>query len=363
VRYGADPTNKNTTATVVNPPNPELRWEKVSMMNLGVLFTLKKNVLSGTIEYFSKKGDDLIGDVAMDPTTGITSFRGNLSNIKGQGVDVQLNGKVAVGKQFSWNPAFLFSYATDKVTNYSKVPPGYSIITGSSGDATVLTPLAGHPAYSIYSFAWGGLDPTNGDPMGILDGQKTKDYSALLTKTTTADLVYNGPVNPQVIGAFRNDFYWNNFSVSVNITYKLGYVFRRPSIDYGQFLNYWLGNKDYANRWQKPGDEEHTNIPSIPDAVPGNMSNRDFRFYSNSAVLVEKGDHIRLQDVVLSYDLDKAKLARLPFEMAHIYCNMHNLAILWRANNYDIDPDAVPYTLATVLPQPRSITLGVKFDF
>jgi TonB-dependent starch-binding outer membrane protein SusC len=363
VRYGTDLTNKNTTATVVNPPNPELRWEKVNMTNLAVLFTLKKNVLSGTIEYFSKKGDDLIGDVAMDPTTGMTSFRGNLSNIKGHGVDVQLNGKIGVGRQFSWNPTFLFSYATDEVTNYSKLLPGYSILVGSSGDASVLTPLNGHPAYSIYSFAWGGLDPANGDPMGILDGQKTKDYSALLTKTTTAGLVYNGPVNPQVVGAFRNDFYWNNFSVSVNITYKLNYCFRRASIDYGQFLNNWMGNKDYVNRWQKAGDEERTNVPSIPDAVPGTMSNRDYRFYANSSVLVEKGDHIRLQDIVLSYDLDKEKFHRLPFQMAHIYCNMHNLAILWRANNYGIDPDAVPYTLATVLPQPRSITLGAKFDF
>jgi TonB-linked SusC/RagA family outer membrane protein len=363
VRYGTDATTKATTAIVVNPPNPELRWEKVSMTNLAVLFSLKKNVLSGTIEYFSKKGDDLIGDVAMDPTTGITGFRGNVSNIKGHGVDVQLNGKVAVGQQFSWNPAFLFSYATDKVTNYSKILPGFSIITGSSGDATTLTPLNGHPAYSIYSFAWGGLDPTNGDPMGILDGQKTKDYSALLTKTTTADLVYSGPVNPPIVGAFRNDFYWNSFSISVNITYKLGHYFRRPSIDYGQFLNYWLGNKDYVNRWQKAGDEEHTNIPAVPGAVPSNMSNRDFRFYANSSVLVEKGDHIRLQDIVVSYDLDKAKLARLPFQMAHIYCNMNNIAILWRANKYGIDPDAVPYTLATVLPQSRSITLGAKFDF
>ena len=73
----------------------------------------------------------------------------------------------------------------------------------------------------------------------------------------------------------------------------------------------------------------------------------------------------QLQDIVVSYDLEKAKLARLPFQRAHIYCNMNNIGILWRANKYGIDPDAVPaYTDATkVLPQPRSITLGAKFDF
>lgn len=363
VRYTNDPISRASSATVVNPPNPALRWEKISMMNLGVLFTLKKNVLSGTIEYFSKKGNDLIGDVGMDPTTGITSFRGNVSDIKGQGVDVQLNGRVAINKRIGWNPGFLFSYATDKVLNYTKTFSAGALITGGAGDATSFSPLIGHPVLSIYSYKWGGLDPTTGDPLGVVDGQKTNDYSAILNKTTPADLVYNGPVNPTVIGAFRNDFYWNNLTVSVNITYKMGHYFRKPSIDYGQFLNFWIGNKDFANRWQKAGDEAHTYVPSIPAAAPGNMSARDYKFYANSEVLVAKADHIRLQDVVVSYDLDKTKLARLPFQMAHIYCNMNNIAILWRANKFGIDPDVVPYSEARVLPQPRSITLGAKFDF
>jgi TonB-linked SusC/RagA family outer membrane protein len=365
VRYNTDGITKATAATVVNPPNPELRWEKVNMVNLGVLFTLKKNVLSGTIEYFSKKGDNLIGDIAMDPTTGITGFTGNVANIKGQGIDVQLNGKVGMGNLFSWNPAFLFSYATDKVTNYTKVLSARQQIVGGSGDITdvALSPMIGRPVLSIYSYPWGGLDPTTGDPLGYVDGEKSNDYSAILGKATPADLVYHGPVNPTMVGAFRNDFYWNGFSVSVNITYKLGHYFRRPSIDYAELLIFWAGNKDFANRWQKPGDEEFTNVPSIPAQIPTGQNNRDYRFYSNSAILVQKADHVRLQDIVIGYDLEKEKFRRLPFQRAHLYCNMNNLGILWRANKYGIDPDAVPFTETKVLPQPRSITLGARFDF
>ncbi|MBO9202950.1 MULTISPECIES: SusC/RagA family TonB-linked outer membrane protein [Niastella] len=365
VRYSADATTRATTAIVINPPNPALRWETVSMLNLGVLFTLKKNVLSGTIEYFSKKGDDLLGDLGMDPTTGITSFKSNVSNIKGEGVDVQLNGKVGMNNRFGWNPSFLFSYATDKVTNYVKTFAARTQILGGSGDLSdnPLSPVNGRPVLSIYSYRWGGLDPTTGDPLGYVDGEKSSNHADILGKATPADLVYNGPVNPTMVGAFRNDFYWNSFSVSVNITYKLGHYFRRPSVDYGQFLYAWLGNKDFANRWQKPGDEEFTNVPSLPATIPGNQNNREYRFYANSAVLVEKADHIRLQDIVLGYDLEKEKIHRLPFQRAHIYCNMNNLGILWRANKYGIDPDAVPFTETRVLPQPRSVTLGARFDF
>lgn len=364
VQYGTDGVTKATNATVFNPPNPALRWETVNMTNVGVLFTLKKSVLSGTIEYFSKKGDDLFGDVAMDPTTGITVFKGNVSNMKGQGVDVQLNGKVGLGNRFGWNPAFLFSYATDKVTNYTKVFNARAQILGGSGDMSgiVLSPLVGRPVLSIYSYPWGGLDPTNGDPMGYVDGEKV-DYNTALGKATPANLVYNGPVNPTMVGAFRNDFYWNSFSVSVNITYKLGHYFRRPSVDYGQFLIAWAGNKDFVNRWQKAGDEAFTNVPSVPATLPTSQGNREYRFYANSDILVQKADHVRLQDIVINYDLEKEKIHRLPFQRAHLYCNMTNLGILWRANKYGIDPDAVPFTDTRVLPQPRSVTLGVRFDF
>jgi TonB-linked SusC/RagA family outer membrane protein len=363
VRYGTDALTRATQATVVNPPNPELRWEKISMVNLGVVFALKKNILSGTIEYFTKKGNDIFGDIAMDPTTGMTSFRGNLSNIKGNGVDVQLTGKIVSNKITTWHSTFLFSYATDKVLNYTKTFSSVAMIQGGGGDASAPTPLIGHPVYSIYSYAWGGLDPTTGEPLGYLNGQLTNNPSDVVNKTTPADLVYNGPVNPPVVGAFRNDVSYKNFNVSVNITCKLGHYFRKPSIDYGELLNYWGGNKDYANRWQKPGDEQTTNVPGIPTQIPAVRSARDYYLYANSTVLVQKADHIRLQDVVISYDFNKEKWARMIIKNARLYCNVNNVGILWRANKLGIDPDAVPYTDARILPQPRSITLGARLDF
>jgi hypothetical protein len=225
-----------------------------------------------------------------------------------------------------------------------------------------MTPYSGYPVLGIYSYAWGGLDPTTGDPLGILNGDKTNVYSDIVNKTTNAELIYNGPANPPIIGAFRNDFHWNDFSLSVNITYKAGHFFRRPSINYGQLVNFWAGNKDFTNRWQKPGDEAITNVPAIPGLYPTAGNSRDY-FYSYTEILVQKADHIRLQDIVISYDFEKSKWGRLRCENVHIYCNINNLGILWRANKYGIDPDAIPNGDALYLPQPRSITMGAKIDF
>jgi TonB-dependent starch-binding outer membrane protein SusC len=367
IRFSSDNITKATTATVLNPPNPELRWEKVSMINLGVVFALKKNVLSGTIEYFSKKGTDLIGDASMDPTTGIASFTGNQSNMKGNGVDVQLTGKIIRSKLIGWNSTLLLSYATDKVTSYDRKFISATIVAQGAGDTGPggWTPFNSRPVFGIYSYAWGGLDPTNGDPLGYVAGQKTNNYADIVIKTTTDEMIYHGPVNPTVVGAFRNDFSWKNLSVSVNITCKMGHYFRRPSVNYGAMLNGWSSNADLGKRWQKPGDEEITTVPSIPTTTtaPSLNSTRDGSFYANSSILVQKADHIRLQDIVISYEFDKEQWARLPVKRIHVYCNINNIGILWRANKFGIDPDALPNTYANFLPVPRSMTLGAKFDF
>lgn len=361
---GSDATTKATVAQIVNPPNPDLRWEKVGMTNLGVSFALKKNVLTGSVEYFIKKGTDLIGDMSMDPTTGITSFRGNLADIKGKGTDVQLTGKIFSNKLYGWNATLLFSYATDKVENYLKTFDAAPLITQAGGlDAKYMAPYNGRPVFSIYSFAWGGLDPTNGDPLGYVNGQKSNNYSEINNKTPLAELKYNGPANPPVVGAFRNDFFYKNLSVSVNIIYKMGHYFRRPSIDYGAMLTYWAANTDLNKRWQKPGDEDVTYVPSIPSGTAPLGASARNTFYANSEVLVEKADHIRLQDIVISYDFVKEQWARLPVKNIHVYCNINNIGILWRANKFGIDPDALPNNFAFFLPTPRSMTLGAKFDF
>ncbi len=335
------------------------------MLNLGVVFALKQNVLSGTIEYFSKKGTDLIGEATMDPTTGITLFKGNMANIKGNGVDVQLTGKIVKNRLIGWTSNLLFSYATDKVLKYLKTTSAGGYVTQGSGDQSIIAPLKGRPVLSIYSYAWGGLDPANGDPLGYVDGQKSKSYSEISSSTTLAGMIYNGPVNPPFVGAFRNDFTWKNLSVSVNITYKMGHFFRRPSVDYGAMLNAWGTNADLGKRWQKPGDEEITFVPSLPNTVaaPTQASSRERSFYANSEILVQKADHIRLQDIVIGYDFDKEQWARLLFKRVHVYCNINNIGILWRANKYGIDPDALPNTYANFLPASRSVTLGAKFDF
>lgn len=346
-------------ASIINPPNADLRWEKIHVLNFGADFSTHNDQFGGTAEYYLKTGLDLIGESPVDPTTGVTSFTGNTANILDHGVDFTFHANNTFGA-FRWNSILLFSFVRDKVTKYEQVQAAVN----SYLTVNTINPLVGHPLYSVYALRWEGLDHQTGDPKGFLNGtaqtpgQVTENYDAILFSPDLSNLIYKGPVSPTYFGSWRNNLFWRQWGLSCNIVYKLGYVFRRSSINYTYLFNGTSpGHPDYDRRWQNPGDESHTNVPSLP--IPNLSSNlpRD-NFYQYSAVLVENGGLVRWQDVQLTYDLTKAEHPRLPMQQFRVYLYANNLGILWKANHSGIDPDFV-----STIPNPRTLALGVKASF
>ncbi|HWK99148.1 MAG TPA: hypothetical protein VNQ55_04345, partial [Parapedobacter sp.] len=234
-----------------------------------------------------------------------------------------------------------------------------SLVSGRAGfqSATgAMLAFEGNPLFSIYSYDWAGLDPQTGDPMGYLNGQVSKDYREIITETTPEALVFHGSARPTVFGSFRNDFRYREFSLSVNIGYKLGYYFQRRSVSTNlQQVLMTAGHSDFARRWQRAGDERITDVPSM---VYPNNTNRE-NFYSRAAVLVEPADHIRLQDAWLAYDVSFARPSdRFGISGMQVYAYLNNLGLLWKANDKGIDPD-----VRENFPTPLTISLGIKMDF
>jgi TonB-linked SusC/RagA family outer membrane protein len=335
-------------AYIDNPPNPDLRWERVQIFNLGIDFSTRKNILSGTLEYYNKKGLDLIGETPYPPSSGITDFTGNTANTAGNGVDLNITSHNFDG-QFKWYTSFIFSYVTDKVTNYATKQNVSDYLTSLGG-----FPLQGKPLYAVYSYSWAGLDPQNGNPRGYLNGVVSEDYSGIIAGATTDNIIYNGPARPTKFGSLRNTFTWRNISLSANISYRFEYYFRRNSVNYTDVLNGIGSSGDYESRWQNPGDENHTNVPSMPSSID---NSRD-EFYLYSSALIAKADNIRLQDINLSYSLNRLQVKKLPFSNIRFYLYMNNVGILWKAYKGNLDPD---YATA-VYPPGRTLSLGIKAD-
>ncbi|SMC56500.1 SusC/RagA family TonB-linked outer membrane protein [Pedobacter nyackensis] len=343
----------NPTSYIQNSPNPDLRWERIGMLNLALDYSLFNNRLSGSFDYYFKSGFDLMGFSSLAPSTGLTVFKGNTSNMKGRGVDIVINSK-NMDNAFKWSTSLLLSTARDKVTAYNVNPTTISdYIRGSS-------PIVGKTVYPVFSYRAAGLDAQTGDPIGYLNGAVSKEYGAILLSANHEDMVYNGSLLPTIFGSVQNAFTYKNFSLSFLLTYKLGYFFRKSSVNYDNLLNgFGYGHVDFDKRWKKPGDERITSVPSL---IYPNSTERD-EFYSFSESLVEKGDHLRLKDIQIAYSLNgKFKNTSL-FNSAHIYVYLNNLGIIWKANKSGIDPDMIPTPgQYSSIPLAKTIALGLKID-
>ena len=356
--YITEPLTGLQAITNVSPANDRLRWEKIKIFNVAGDFATKHSRISGTIEYFRKYGVDLIEQTALAPQVGYSTALKNSASTLTQGWDLILTGIVLKG-QFNWTSKALFSTLKDKVTSYELKPSSASVILR---DYTGILYIVGKPLKGILSYRWAGLDPTNGDPQGYLNGQVSKDYKAIINNFNPDSLVFHGSALPTFYGSLRNEFAYRGFSVSFNIIYKLGYYFRRPTIDLNYQTVLWNGmNSDYEKRWTKPGDELKTNVPSL--IYPGNSYRSDF--YRYSEVLVEKGDHVRLQDLRVAYTFSNARKTVVPMKNLQIYAYLNNLGIIWRANKYHLDPDVYhPMPQGDhFLPNPFSLAVGIQANF
>ncbi|SDF45686.1 TonB-linked outer membrane protein, SusC/RagA family [Mucilaginibacter pineti] len=349
-------------ATILNIGNPDLSWEKTAITNLGIDFSSKKNIISGSLEFYFKKETDVLGYKTFPNNAGILSLEGNYSDMSGHGFDVTLTSQNLSGR-LKWSTTVLVSHATDKVTRYDLAPLASQLV-GADGNGTVAVPNLGKPVFGLYSYKYVGLNPSTGNPIGYVNGVKSEDYDAIINNSSVSDLVYFGPARPTYFGGLNNHFSYKGFDLNVQINYKLGYYFRKPTTNYSQIISngsaYLIVNQDYNKRWMKSGDEKTTNIPSL---IYPFSSTRD-QFYQGSDINVEKGDHIRLQDISLSYNFNRSVYPKLPFSNLQLFMYANNIGILWKANQSGLDPDAVPGgNDRTTTPNPRSIAFGIKGNF
>jgi TonB-dependent starch-binding outer membrane protein SusC len=337
--------------------NPRLRWEKTATLNLGLDFGLRNDRVTGSLEYYRKQGSDLLGDVFLDPTSGILSSPGgftrnrvNYADVRTRGVDLTLSSRNLTGK-LRWQTDLLFSYVDDEVTGYDA--------NATSAVASFLTtappPRTGYPIQGIYSYRWHGLSPEAGDPLVPVGGRLGTDYTTFQNSLTPDSLLLHGSAVPTFFGSLRNTLSWGQFSLSANLLWKAGFYFRRGSIRYNTLYANGQAHVDYRGRWQKAGDEQHTQVPSAPLT----LNTRREDFYANSEVLVERGDHVRLQDINLSYTFSRLRWPSLPLRDLRLFLYARDLGILWRANRQGLDPEY----LNTSYPPSRSLAFGVQANF
>ncbi|RYE19462.1 MAG: SusC/RagA family TonB-linked outer membrane protein, partial [Sphingobacteriaceae bacterium] len=145
--------------------NPDLKWERTATTNLGFDFAILKNKISGSIDVYDKKTNDMLFTYNVSPTLvpggRINANGGSISN---RGIEVSLNFVPVSGKKFNWSSTINGALNKNKITSlqnpYANVDSTrYSAPEGQGqSGATVQILKVGYPIGQFFSFKYAGKD-------------------------------------------------------------------------------------------------------------------------------------------------------------------------------------------------------------
>src|SRR5690606_27302087 len=236
----------------------------------------------------------------------------------------------------------------DKVTAYF-IEPGVNrdIVNGGG-----IVPIVDYPINSMLLYSFRGLDK-EGDPLGWVDGQLTKEYGDIINGSDRQSIELLGSKVPTLFGSLRHRIAYKRIELSFNILYKFGYYTKiSNSFNSNSLIGGAFQFSDYPDRWQTIGDEENTNVPKFTYPL---KINRD-DFYQSSSALAVEGGHIRLQDIRLSYTWNP--LGDFYKSDIQLYVYASNLGLIWKKNNQDLDPNNL-----VGFKVPVELSFGATFNF
>lgn len=351
--YGSNPTSGLRYTRIGTINNPELKWEQLSQLDLKLDFATKKNRIAGTISYYIKTGTDLYGTAPYDYTSWGRSalLARNVAAMKGQGIDIDLRATIMEGL-VRWKAELFLSRNESKTTDYFRSTG--SDLQGLLNGANRISPIIGKPLYGIAAYRWAGLD-ANGNPQGYLNGEPSINYTAISgeASATGNNLVFIGRSSPLYFGALINTVDYRQFSLTVNLNFKLAYYFMKNSINYNSMITSGTTHSDYAKRWQQPGDENRTHVPAF--LYPAN-ANRD-GIYSASEIHADRADHARLGYIRLAYHPNIAAWG-IGLRKLEMFGGLQNGGIIWRKNKDGIDPE-----YNNQVPVSQQYTFGIRGSF
>ncbi|QTE22562.1 SusC/RagA family TonB-linked outer membrane protein [Polaribacter cellanae] len=344
--------NRLPYAYLQSPPNPTLRWEKTTTLNLGLDFSILNRRLYGSVEYYERKSVDLLANKEFNPTYGIDFALYNVAEMSNKGVDINLNA-VIIKKPFNWTSTLNFSTNKNKVESVSFDNENFNSYINNS-------PRVGLPLRHLYSYKWAGLSNEGFSQVFDKDGNIIS-YNDNRT-FEIEDLTYSGGVEPKVYGGFVNSFTYKNFSLSTIFTYKFGYKFRKSYFDYIDYANRIpdFVPKEFENRWRKPGDENITNVPRLPDDN-ADLISKNNTFYINGSQNILDGSHIRFKQINLSYRLPKSVTEKLTIQSLKFGFQVRDLGVKV-FNSERVDPENNSFNVGYIPIQPE-YTFSVNVNF
>ena len=320
--------------------NPELTWETSKSLNIGLDFGFLNNRINGTIEYYKRNSTDLLLEVPISATSGLTEFNRNVGEIQNSGFEVTLSTQNFVG-EFNWTTDINFTMNDNKVIELNEdqdIPNGNQIIR------------EGEPVRSWFMRQWAGVNPADGTPRWS-DGE-----GGVTGNLNEAPELIVGNAEPDWISGITNTFSYKGISLSAFIYLMQGHEIFNSSRRFiesdGQRFG-WSHLVEAADRWRQPGD-----ISERPEARVGGNNQAN----SISTRFLEDGSFIRLRNVTLAYNLPSNLINRMKLGRVRVYATGQNMLTITDYSGFD--PELAENGEEFFrYPNGRTIILGIEVGF
>ncbi|MEO6000761.1 MAG: SusC/RagA family TonB-linked outer membrane protein [Chitinophagaceae bacterium] len=302
------PTERESIIQLVNLENSDLTWEKNYQTNIGVDGSFFKGKLNFSLDVYRRKSFDLISVIKTPGIGGEAYKAANYADMKSQGAEALIGGQVIKRKNWGWKTNLTFGYNKTEITNVKNQPLIFDLVKAEGGNRESF------PINSLFSLRFNGLTHNTGAPTFInQEGKVSSDV--FLQDEEVSYLKFEGSVDPTITGGFSNTFNYRSLSLNIFITYQAGNKVRLyPAFRTG-YSDLDAMPKEFVDRWEMPGDELITRIPSILDAFYATQQNgaSPYNNYNYSSERIADGGFVRLKTVSLSYNLDAASLKSIGF--------------------------------------------------
>lgn len=349
-------------------PNKKLRWEKTQSVNVGLDFSVLNQAINLSVDYYYRKGTDLIGKQMLPLETGFVSTNINWASMVNKGVEVSLSTRNVATKNFSWYTNLNFAYNNNKVLREA-IP-----------EAQTIPGREGYPVDAIFAIKTAGLDEEGYPLFYDKEGKKVtlKELYRLqdpfgLGFTVNSDVTpaeersfysYIGSQDTPYTGGLINTFSYKNWELTANLSFNLGgYVRTTPSYN---FINFDRGqnvNSDILDRWTPENTDGRLPalITSEKRADEYYWYDQKSEIYKNLDIWVKKLNYFRLQNLRLGYRLPEKMIKSLGMGSASVAIEGRNLLVFGSSYKNFLDPESMYSPYAP--PIPKSITFSLNLNF
>ena len=367
-----------------------LKWEKVTDVNLGANLIMFDNRLNIDFNWYKKRTNDLyFPTLAIPSSSGYSSIGANAGTMDNKGWELSINTQPIKTKSFSMDFNFNFARSENQIVSVSDNVVLKSI--PAAGNGTYLTAIeVGNPYGSFYGYKYAGVylnqsqtvaQDINGKPIYTYDANGNKQAVQMKYwypsvgyvfkpgdakyvdinhdgNINAQDIVYLGNVNPLLTGGFGPTLRWKS-SLSLTAYFYFRYggkVINQTRMEMENMYYYNNQSVSVLNRWRSSyADASTAPANLLPRALYGQGYN-----WLGSDRYVEDGSFLRFKSLTMAYSIDKKVVKKLGLSELRMWVTMQNI-YLW-TNYTGMDPEVTLKSSLTDLGKDTSRS-GLPHDY